>query len=159
MISIKKALVKDIEKIQRLNHEIMFQNKEFDPDIDIDFDLSDKGRKFFKEALENTDSCFYIAYDGGKMVGYGNDSKKEYLYRNKQYLEIENIGVIPEYKKKGVGTKLLRRLLNWAKEKGLERVYLNCYIKNNDALTFYKRFGFKEIDVSLEMDLYHKLEI
>ncbi|MDD3647855.1 MAG: GNAT family N-acetyltransferase [Candidatus Dojkabacteria bacterium] len=154
MITIKQAQIEDLKKVQKLNHRIMFRNKEFDPDIDINFDLTEKGADFFKVALTNPDGCFFLAYHKDKLVGYANGSKKEvYIFRKKKYFEVENIGVIPEYKGKGIGTKLLKTLLNWAKRKGFNRAYLNCYIKNKEALVFYKKHGFEKIDVSLEKDI------
>ena len=153
MITIKQATIKDIKDIQKLNHKIMFRNVEYDGDININFDLQKAGYKFFKEAVKNPRGCFFIAYDGDEMIGYANGGLKRYCYRNKKYFEIENVGVIPEYKRKGIGRRLLQELTRWAKKKGAQRLYLNCYIRNKEALSFYKRLGFKEIDVSLERDL------
>ena len=131
----------------------MYKNDEYDDDIAMNFDLTEAGYKFFKKALTNKNGCFFIAYDGKKMVGYANGGAKEYSYRNKRYFEIENIGVIPNYKRKGIGKRLLQKILDWTKSRNFERIHLNCYIKNQEALKFYRKLGFKEIDVSLEIDL------
>lgn len=153
MIKIKPAQIDDLERIQKLNHKIMWQNEEFDQDIDINFDLSDEGRSFFQKAIEDKNGCFYIAYDKDKMIGYGNGVIRDYCYKTVKIFEIENMGVIPSYKRKGVGEKIFRFLTMWAKKKGCKKVYLNCYYKNKTALAFYRSLGLRTVDVSLEKSL------
>lgn len=152
-IKIKKASSEDIELIQKLNHKIMVNNEKYDPCIIINFDLTNIGKEFFKESLEDENGIFLIAYDGEKPIGYINGSPKPYVYRKKKFLEIENIGVIPEYKRKGIGSKLYNALLKEIKKRGFERIYLNCYSQNKEALNFYKQLGFEEIDISLEKNI------
>jgi ribosomal protein S18 acetylase RimI-like enzyme len=153
MISIKKATLLDLKNIQKLNHDIMSKNASYDPCIIIDFDLSEIGKEFFTKAMTNPQGLFYIAFDNKKMVGYINGGPKKYVYRKKKFFEIENLGVIPEYRKRGVGTLLYNSLVQELKKHGYERIYLNCYSKNDEALCFYKKLGFEEIDISLEKDI------
>ena len=153
MIKIRTATVKDIRSIQRLNHDIMTRNTLYDPCIMINFDLTDIGKDFFIKALKNPKGLFLLAIDDKKMIGYINGGSKEYVYRKKKFFEIENLGVIPEYRKRGVGTLLYNFLVQELKKRGYERIYLNCYSKNVGALRFYKKLGFGEIDISLEKNI------
>jgi GNAT superfamily N-acetyltransferase len=43
--------------------------------------------------------------------------------------------------------------LEWAKLKGYQKMYVSAYFGNKDAIKFYKKNGFSEIDLGLEVDL------
>ena len=44
----------------------------------------------------------------------------------------------------------IKEFTKLAKERGYQKVYLNCYIRNSEALKFYKSRGYTKIDVCLE---------
>ncbi|OGK58937.1 hypothetical protein A3H84_04410 [Candidatus Roizmanbacteria bacterium RIFCSPLOWO2_02_FULL_40_13] len=74
-------------------------------------------------------------------------------YKKSKYLEVENMGVIPEYRSKGIGAMLMENAKKWAKENGYQKLFVNSYFKNQKAIDFYKRNGFEEIDISLEVKI------
>jgi GNAT superfamily N-acetyltransferase len=63
------------------------------------------------------------------------------------------MGVVPEYRSQGVGRELVTACITWAKTHGYQKIYVNAYWGNEQARAFYKRVGFSEIDVSLEMEV------
>lgn len=63
------------------------------------------------------------------------------------------MGVIPKYRSRGIGQKLIEECLKIAREKGFQKVYVNTYFKNNGAINFYKNNGFTKIDLSLEKNI------
>lgn len=56
---------------------------------------------------------------------------------------LSNIGVVHELRGQGIGTYILKNSLKLAEEAGSPRVILNVTLKNEKALKFYERFGFK----------------
>jgi RimJ/RimL family protein N-acetyltransferase len=54
------------------------------------------------------------------------------------------MGLLPEFRGKGVGSKLLKAVLEHAKKFGLEKVELNVYTTNVPAIALYKKFGFEQ---------------
>lgn len=52
------------------------------------------------------------------------------------------MGLLPEYRGKGIGNKLLVDVLAQAKKFGLEKVELNVYSSNTAAVALYKKHGF-----------------
>lgn len=151
MTNIRQATVDDLEKVTELNHKIFVNNSDYDDDLIVDFDQTPEGKAHFKKAIEEQNGCFLILEEDGQMVGYANGNPIDYFpFRKSRYFEIHNIGVIPEMKGKGFGKMLLEAITAWAKEKGYQKIYLNCYAKNSEAIEFYKRNGYSEIDVCLE---------
>jgi predicted GNAT family N-acyltransferase len=53
--------------------------------------------------------------------------------------KIARLAVVAEYRGRGVGTAILERLIEEARNRGYERVFLHAQIQ---ALGFYKKFGF-----------------
>ena len=60
-------------------------------------------------------------------------------------IEILKIGVRKEYQRKGVGTKLIQKLIEIAKEKNISKIFLEVKASNLSAYNFYKKLGFKEM--------------
>jgi [ribosomal protein S18]-alanine N-acetyltransferase len=61
--------------------------------------------------------------------------------------EIYNIGVRLPYQRSGCGTILLEEFLKRCGSEMVETVWLDVRISNRGAVSFYKRFGFKEFTV------------
>ena len=55
------------------------------------------------------------------------------------------ISLIPEYRGKGIGTRLMRNMLNLLKERGFKQASLAVQ-KANYAVRMYKKVGFEIID-------------
>jgi len=119
----------------------------------MDWAQSDTGKEYFTEVVSNTDAICLIAEENGKAIGYIAAQPKEFGYRLSKYIEIENMGVSPEHRSKGIGIKLMDECLKKAKDRGFQKVYVNSYSENIGAINFYEKSGFKKIDISLERDL------
>ncbi len=80
---------------------------------------------------------FFVYEINGKAVGYVG----VFAILDEGY--ITNIGVLPEYRKKGVATALLKRLDRLAKEKELAFISLEVRKSNQNALSLYESLGYK----------------
>jgi GNAT superfamily N-acetyltransferase len=94
-----------------------------------------------------------IAEDEGQAIGYLAASPRSFSYKTKSYTELDNMGVTPEYRSRGIGSQLVDKYLEWSREGGYEKACVNAFAKNTGALEFYRKHGFKDIDVSLELEL------
>ena len=150
---IRKARKDEITVLQNLNDDVFADNKYYDPDIKMEWAQSDEGKRYFKETLDNPESICLIAEDKEKPIGYIVATPKVFDFRLSKYIEIENMGIIPQHRSKGVGTLLMKKCFELAKEKGYQKVYVTSYYKNSKAVDFYKRNGFKPIDLSLEIKI------
>jgi aralkylamine N-acetyltransferase len=56
---------------------------------------------------------------------------------------IQDLVILPEYRKKGVGKKLICALINYCKSKNVNWIAL---ISEPDQEDFYKKIGFKEME-------------
>jgi ribosomal protein S18 acetylase RimI-like enzyme len=58
---------------------------------------------------------------------------------------IQNLGVTPCHRGRGLGTCLLFRALDGFREAGLQRVFLEVTADNRDAIRLYRRLGFRVV--------------
>jgi ribosomal-protein-alanine N-acetyltransferase len=56
--------------------------------------------------------------------------------------EILNVAVAPSHRREGVGSRLLAEVMEEAKAKRVQRVYLEVRESNGTAITFYEKHGF-----------------
>jgi len=61
--------------------------------------------------------------------------------------ELANIAVIPELRDRGLGAYLLDHVLEVARDRGVESLYLEVRVSNVRARSMYRSRGFEEIGV------------
>lgn len=86
----------------------------------------------------NVGTYYAVAESEGKIVGYGG------LYPNG---DITNIAVMSDYRGSGIGGMILDELIEYAKKRGIDKLFLEVGVSNKPALRLYKRKGFKKIDL------------
>lgn len=123
-------------------------------------DLHTKGKpEFFKEGFSkelqdflvdiwNNEKCkIVVAVDSSRILGYSIFSvahKKETLFmRKRDYLDIDAICVDKEYRRQGIASSIMKYIENYANGIGIERIELNMWEFNEEALSFYEKSGFK----------------
>ena len=85
---------------------------------------------------EKNGTVFFVAETGENIAGYiGIDTALDEGY-------ITNIAVFPEFRKKGVGSKLISHTVEYAKNNGLSFISLEVRESNINAQSLYKKFGF-----------------
>ena len=153
MINIRLAKKDEVQKLQDLNDEVFVDNYKYDSDLKIDWAQSTVGKDYFTGLLNNPESICLIAEEDNTPVGYIAAGPKDFDYRLSKCIEIENMGIVPNYRLKGISSRLIEKVLELAKGRGFQKVYVNTYIENERAINFYEKSGFKKIDVSLERNI------
>jgi ribosomal-protein-alanine N-acetyltransferase len=59
--------------------------------------------------------------------------------------ELANLAIIPPSRGRGLGSRLLARVLEVARARGVDTVYLEVRESNQPALALYRRFGFTQV--------------
>ncbi len=80
----------------------------------------------------------WIVEKDGEPIG------RLYIDRREDEHRLIDIALLPEWRGKGVGSELMRGVLDEAREAGkLVRIHVE---QNNPAMRLYKRLGFEEIE-------------
>ncbi len=102
-----------------------------------DVDDSESGIGHFLE--RNPSTCFVFEAEG-KLIGAilaGNDGRRGYIYHT---------AVHPAYRKQGIGSLLVKTVLEALKQLGISKVALVVFEKNKDGNSFWERQGFEVRD-------------
>lgn len=93
------------------------------------------------EQIRNSDdsTVFFIAKIEDKTIGYGG----MYTVLDEGY--VTNIGVLPDYRRRGIGAKIVKSLIDYSIEKALAFLSLEVRASNQAAISLYSSFGFKEV--------------
>ena len=87
----------------------------------------------FKLDTENVSAeQFVIAEINGNLAGFGRIKPYENIY------ELSSIGVVPEYRKKGVGESLIKHLIETCPA---NEVWISTKI-----VEYFRKIGFEEVD-------------
>ena len=104
-----------------------------------------KQRELFKDFLEEYKKELYIIKLNNERIGFYHGE----ILANGDY-EIGNICIIPKYQGKGIGTKILKDILEKYKNNNI----LLQYFKQNPVGNLYLRLGFELYD---ETDYHYKM--
>ena len=95
----------------------------------------------FKSALERRDTIFYVAVEGGRILGYAG------FYISIDEADITNIAVEVEARRRGIGRSLMERVIDTCENKGVQMIGLEVRAGNEAAKRMYANLGFKEVGV------------
>ncbi len=105
---------------------------------DIFVNLSDKELK--NDLIQNLDRLSTIVIlDDEHIVGYlSYIIKKQHTWK----LNVDQLVILERYRGKGLGKKLMDEAKKIAQENGCDRIELNCWLFNENALAMYEHIGF-----------------
>ncbi|EKQ58281.1 MULTISPECIES: GNAT family N-acetyltransferase [unclassified Clostridium] len=95
---------------------------------------------------ENIKLDILLDDDSGKYTGYCLSAIDD------GYGEIESIYIERDYRKFGLGGKLMESSLDWFESNNIKNIKINVVYANDDALPFYKRYGFNISNYVLKND-------
>lgn len=102
----------------------------------------DKGsfEQSFLNLIKDENSYCMLAEDDGNSIGYILAFIHSTLYANGKVALVEEIFVESEYRKKGIGKRLMEAIEEWAKNQGA--ILISASTRR--AEFFYKSIGYKE---------------
>jgi GNAT superfamily N-acetyltransferase len=102
------------------------------------------------EMLQYPDVVYFLAIDDNKIVGFIGGVSHKYFFSSRQRVSDLGFYVEPEYRGSRAAIKLAKALEAWAKEKGVEDIYLGqtTGIEVDKTRNFYERLGYKVVGVN-----------
>ena len=115
------------------------------------------GREAFAYRIAAFPERFFVAEANGQTIGLINgcashlSAIEDALFEPQghepegKHQMIFGLAVLPTYQRQGIAAALMERLIQFARERGMEQVILTC---KQEKLAYYSKFGFQNRGVS-----------
>jgi GNAT superfamily N-acetyltransferase len=152
-IIIRTANIEDLKFIQDLNYKLFdLEYNNFDPALNMNWTFSETGENYFKELIKN--GTIWVAEDNNKIIGYlAGNTKGTPSYATKTLAELDNLYIDEEYRKKGIGKKLIEEFKKYCILQGIKEIKVIASYKNINAREFYKNNDFDDFEITYKMKL------
>ena len=150
---IRKATIDDLKDIINLNNKLFKLEKEnYDNTLVEDWPLSEGGKEYFKDLILN--HFVIVAIIGNKIIGYlaGSINDKG-SYEEIQYGEINNMYIDENYRKYGIGKKLIDEFKTYCINNNIYNIKVEASYKNISAIEFYHKNGFIDFNLTLTTNI------
>ena len=150
---LKKANTDDLIALQKISIETFSStysslNSEENMKLYVSESLSDFQ---LMAELVSSKTSFYLAYKEDYLIGYCKlnfpDKRKKPIDNNS--MEIERIYLLEKYQGKGYGKDLFESIIEIARARNIDRIWLGVWSKNTNALEFNRKLGFIKFDQHL----------
>jgi diamine N-acetyltransferase len=152
-ITIRLAALGDAAVLASLSADVHELHVSQRPDVFKPVDVPGLER-WFRDKLESRDAKIWIAEIGDIAVGYALAMKQHRVENvfchERRWYEIDQVGVRPPYRRRGVGRRLLSHVVELAKADGVSDIELNTWTFNDLARAWFERLGFVARNVRLE---------
>lgn len=147
-IRIKEASTADAGLIADLSRQTFYDSFAGDntPENMDQFMKEQFTREKLMEEVGVVGNIFLLAYAGDEVVGYVRlrETTNPLLIANGPAIEIARIYAMHHSIGKGVGSALMQRCIEIAREKNTQVIWLGVWEKNQKAITFYTKWGFEK---------------
>jgi ribosomal protein S18 acetylase RimI-like enzyme len=146
-IIINRATKEDAELIADLSRTTFYdtysgQNTKEDMDKFMNEQFT---KKNLMAEVVSDENIFLLAYKESKPVGYVRmrENKTPAELKDVPAIEIARIYSVQQEVGKGVGSALMQRCIDIARERKKQVIWLNVWKKNQPAINFYVKWGFE----------------
>lgn len=146
-VVIRLATKEDLDSATQLVVRLKRLNAEFDPLLEVVPDIEQASRTYLEHALNNPTSVLLVAVEGNKIIGlFKGDVEDRIFYKPRYVGIIKEFYILPEYRRKGLGKRLMMEGIEQLRKKGAEIIMASFPALNEIAINFYKKMGFRPIE-------------
>ncbi|MBR4471145.1 MAG: GNAT family N-acetyltransferase [Erysipelotrichaceae bacterium] len=144
----RKADMDDIKVLAQIRKKQLIDEGQ-DPDIDID----EKLNRFFERQMKEEKMIEWIAIEDEKIVGTAAIMFLDFppSFSNEIGIRayITNMYTDPSYRRRGIASTLLNKLIEEAKQRNITHIFLSA---SKQGMPVYEKCGFKAKDSWMEYE-------
>ncbi|WP_054655232.1 GNAT family N-acetyltransferase [Lentilactobacillus kisonensis] len=148
-ITIRKCTLADMADLQQISR-VTFADTFGDANTEADLSayLNDAySQSQLRKELTNPNSQFFFVFKDEILAGYLKvnvlDAQTEKMGQSD--LEVQRIYILPQYKRHGLGRKLINQAITIAQKLHKTGIWLGVWENNLGAIAFYQQLGFKQV--------------
>ncbi len=145
-VVIRAAKEGDLDRLIDLVSRLKRLNGEFDPLLTPVDDLEEEVKKYLQNTMKDPNYVVLVLEAGGKVEGVLVARLVDRcFYKPRLVGQISDVYLMPEYRRRGLGLRLIEEAEKVLRSKGAEMIFAEFPSKNMIAEGFYRRLGFREI--------------
>ncbi|HJT83036.1 MAG TPA: GNAT family N-acetyltransferase [Nitrososphaeraceae archaeon] len=142
---------KNGNRIQVKELEEDFINDSFFETLSNLAEVGELSKDVFGEIKKSNNIKIFVAFIDGELVGTITAIiEQKFIHKGGRVCHLEDLATRKGYQNLGVGSILIEHVIKFATEEGCYKVILDCSKHN---LTYYKKFGFYEHEISMRYDI------
>jgi GNAT superfamily N-acetyltransferase len=142
-VTVKAAAPEDLDVFLESVAELFREDGgQHDSLVDLGWPARD-GAAYYGALMSDRDCLLALARDGDRVVGHlvGKLTGPSPVHTGRLAV-LESMRVVADSRRAGVGSLLVRRFFDWAREGGAEQASVTAYAANHAARRFYAQHGF-----------------
>jgi len=153
-VEIRRATLKDIKEILPIWGELAVFHSTLDPAFTPSAQWPREYGTYLRSLMTRDDAIALVARDAGEIVGYavGRVTMLPPFFEQRYRGYIHDVFVKPQFRRRGVGRRLVDAILQWLRQQEVLLVELTV-ATNNEAVAFWKRLGFSVYMQQMKKDL------
>ncbi|MFW9999054.1 MAG: GNAT family N-acetyltransferase [Candidatus Hodarchaeota archaeon] len=153
MYSLRKANLNDIDKLIDFRVEFLKKVQDFPSNNEIE-EFRKTLKEYFLEKMKSNEFVAWMAEINNEIIATSGLSflqkPPHFINMTGKFAYIMNMYTKPEWRRKGIGAALLKKLFEEIRKKGIQSVVLHS---TPTGRPLYEKYGFKENDGDKEMIL------
>lgn len=174
---VRRARREEQERIGALWMAFLKEQADLDPRIDVADDALERWRNDFPVWLDDETRRIYVAAPEGGTRRKGADREETHpghqgahqeetiqgfamahrsgpppIYAAVDEVYLDELYVVPEHRREGLGTQLVHAIRHWAEAISAQRLRLQTMAANEDAQAFWQQVGARPFSTSMTLE-------
>lgn len=144
-VIVREATAEDVPQIKEVFKGFARFHESRDSSFNHVENCADLWGAYVTEHLKSDEAVVLAAEYEGRIVGYcvGLIQHKPLVYRETLYGYIDNLGVLDEYQRMGIGEQLYKQVREWFEARCIKRIELFAASRNERSTAFWRKMGFR----------------
>ena len=155
MDEIRKARAADREDVVRLWMDLLRSQATLDARYTPADDAQVRWRNDYGEWLDRESRRLFVADVEGRVCGFisAERSSPAPIFEGRSEVYVDEIFVEPDYRRRGLGRKLVGAVREWAESLGAERIRAGLLAANDEGRAFWKLVGGEPMTITIGIEL------
>jgi ribosomal protein S18 acetylase RimI-like enzyme len=152
-IRIHEGTVEDYPRAREVMAETLAFHQQSAPEFFRATDAPPPPYTFIEELVRAGHGAWFLAEENEQIVGFvtirlESTTQKPWMVPEVR-AHIDNLGILPRWRRRGLGRQLMAAGEQWAQQHGACRILLNVWEFNDAALALYETLGYRTLSRNL----------
>lgn len=148
-MKVLKATKVHLHELAQLERQYMEHHVALDDYFAFKENMTETWLEYAHRIIDSALDEMLVAVEDDQIVGYmtGHIRKKVPIYQIEEVGQIGDNFVLPQYRRRGIFTQLLKAMLEWMRNQGIKHVEHPIAVKNAVGRIAWKKRGFEDLYV------------